>query len=352
MSAHTAIADLEKRIDHFYEAHSAKRIAMAALLVGVVSIGGTWAAYYLTLNAFIATGVFAVSSLVVVNVAMFVIVPPTQQLADSKALMVGALKDPIRIKSVGTKKVKLADGRGHVRALSRLEQVLWETIVIPYFIKMSSGGDSVSVQSNDARLSNPERKVMEKRQAELSVHEKELLAERGQLKEERAALDTRTKELKKMEDKLEDRVSRVEASQEDLVRLKDNLQRRIDESQTVKVDAAENALLQKKATELKAKELALESAKQELASDREQLETKKSKLEQMQGSLQQEQAFVEDNSGKTDKAQELEQRESELEERMRYVADVENDLIQRLNQLSEREASIEQTEVEVGLRED
>jgi hypothetical protein len=98
MSTHTAIADLEKRIDYFYETHSAKRVAMAALFVGVVSLGGTWVAYDQTLNAFIATGVFAVTSLLVVNLAMFGIVPPTQQLADSKGLMMGALKDPIRIK--------------------------------------------------------------------------------------------------------------------------------------------------------------------------------------------------------------------------------------------------------------
>lgn len=59
MSTHNAIADLEKRIDRFYEAHSAKRVAMAALFVGAVSMGGTWVAYYYTLNVFIATGVFA-----------------------------------------------------------------------------------------------------------------------------------------------------------------------------------------------------------------------------------------------------------------------------------------------------
>lgn len=280
---------------------------------------------------------------------MLGIVPPVKQLAASKGVMVGALKDPIRIKTAG-KKVQLADARGHVRALSRLEQVVWETIVIPYFIKMSPGGD-VSDRVSDSGLSNPEKKVMEKRQAEISAYEKELLEEREKLKVELEAQEMRSRELKKMQDQMENRMSRVEASQADLARLKKNLQRRIRESEAIEVDAAESALLKEKAAELKAKELALESAKQELAQEREQLDTKASQLEQMQRSLLRKQA-PDEGSGKKEKSEDLEQRESELEERMRYVANVENDLIDRLNQLSEREASIEQTEVEAGIRED
>lgn len=346
MSTKSAIADLEKSIDHFYGAHSAKRVAMAALLVGVVSIGISWGAYYFSLNVLITTGVFALTSLLMVNIAMFSIVPPTQQLADSKALLLGALKNPIRIKSVGKKKVTLADSHGHVRGLSRLEQEVWEDLVIPHFIKMSAGGGSTTISARSEGLSNPERKVLEKRQAELSANEKKLLAEREKLQKERADLDARAKELKKMEDKLENRMSRVEASEDDLVRLKENLQRRIKENQNVVVDAAETALLEEKTAELKAKELALESAKQELANDRDQLDAQKAKLESLQSSLQRDQAPIEN------KTTDLQQREKELDERMRYVANVENDLIDRLNKLSEREASVEQTEVEVGIRQD
>ena len=45
-----AIADLEKRIERAYDSHSAKRVAIAALLVGVVSIGAAWGTYYFCLN--------------------------------------------------------------------------------------------------------------------------------------------------------------------------------------------------------------------------------------------------------------------------------------------------------------
>ena len=349
MSTNSAIADLEKRIDHYYEAHSAKRVAMAALLVGVVSIGLCWAAYYFTLNAFIATGVFAVGSLLAVNIVMYAIVPPMKQLADSKERMLGALKNPIRIKSVKKNKVALADSCGKVSGLSRLEQAVWDSIVISYFIKMSAGGGARSSRSADSTLSSSEKKVMEKRQAELIAHKKELLAERSKMDAERAGLDARAKELKKMQDKLEDRMSRVEASEEDLVRLKANLQRRIEESGNAEVDSAEHTILQEKAAELKAKELALESAKQELADDRDRLGAKKTQLEGVDETLQ---GFAAVNDSTDSKAEELKAREVDIEERLRYVASVEDDLIARLNQLSEREASVEQSEVEAGIRED
>jgi hypothetical protein len=298
MSTQSAIANLEKSIDHCYRAHSAKRVVMAAVLLGFVSIGVSWAAYYFTLNVLITTAAFAVSSLLMVNVAMFAIVPPTHKLTDSKALMLGALKDPIRIKSLGKNKVALVDDQGQVRVLSRFEQTLWKNILIPYFIKMGSGGDAASTATGAVKLSSSDSKVLERRRAELSAHEQELLAERKKMKEQRAELEMRTDELTE------------------------------------------------RGAKLMAQELALETLKQELADDRDQFETKKAELEQMQGSLQSERAPVGNN------AIDLEQRESELEERLRYVANVENDLIDRLNQLSEREASVEQTEIEAGLRKD
>ena len=111
--------------------------------------------------------------------------------------MIGALKEPMRIKSVGDKKVKLADHGGHVRALSGFEQVVWESVVIPYFIKMSSRADVEPTQSTDSKESNVEKKVLDKRKAELSAHAKELLEEREKLNEERMALEARAKKLKK-----------------------------------------------------------------------------------------------------------------------------------------------------------
>jgi hypothetical protein len=347
----TVIADLEKRIGHFYEAHSVKRVAIAALLVGVISRGVSWATYYFTVNAYFAIGAFAVSSLIAVNVAMLAIVPPTKQLADSKALLLGALKDPQRIKSVEKKMVKVANDHGHVRVLNSLEQMLWEAMVIPYFMKMNSGGGAISAKAKGAKVSPTEQEVMEQRKAQLVAHEQELLAEREKLNTERAELEARSKLLKKEQDQLENRISRVEASEEDLVRLKVNLKRRMLENENREVDGEEARLVQEKEAELKAKELALESVKQELADDRGRLVAQQTTLdESLQSSHLHEQA-VSSESTET-KIKELEARESEIEERMLYVASVENDLIDRLNQLSEREASVEQTEVEAGLRED
>ncbi len=288
MSTQSAIANLEKTIDHSYRAHSAKRVVMAALLLALVSIVVSWAVYDVTLNVLITTAAFAVSSLLMVNLAIFAIVPPTGKLADSKALMLAALKDPERIKSMGKNKVALVDGQGQMRGLSRFEQGLWGKFIIPYLVKNGSRSGAESTETN----------AIKQRRAELSALEQQLHAERDKLKEERAVLETRTDEL----------------------------------SQQGK--------------QLKAQELTLAALQRELADDRHQFETKKTELEQTQDSLQCAQAPVGND------ATDLEQRESELEERLRYVATVENDLIERLNRLSEREASVEQTEVEAGLRKD
>jgi DNA repair exonuclease SbcCD ATPase subunit len=359
MSTKSAIVELEERIDHFYESHSVKRVAVAALVVGVVSVGICWATYNFTMNAYLATGAFAVTSLLMVNLVMFAIVPRTQRLAESKERLVGALKDPSRISSAEKNKVALLDAAGKTWKLNRLEQAVWESIVVPHLLRSNSGmGLSVSAQPqevvpssemSDERVSNVQKKIMEKRQAELIANRDELLSERKKLDEERAALNTRAKELRKMQDKLENRVSRVEASEMDVARLKENLRRRKQESQHVEMDSAEHAMLEQKAAELKAKELELESAKQALATDRDQLEAKKLQLEGLQESVSD---TVQSSDLIDSKARELEEREAELEERLQYVANVENDLIDRLNQLSEREAEVEQTEVEAGIRKD
>jgi len=348
MSAPDAIADLEKRIERAYERHSARRVALAAMLVGVLSIGAAWTTYYFCFSVLIATGVFAVCSFLTVNIAMFTIVPPTKKLADSKALMIGALKAPMRIQSQGEKRVKLADRRGSVHVLSGFEQVVWEAIVVPYFIRKSSSAAATPARPVVDPRSAIEKKVLAKQQAELTASAEELVVERKKLGEERIVLEARAKELKKVQDQLENRTSRMEATETDLVRLRENLQRRIRENENVELSGAEDALLQQKAEELQAKELELESVKQQLESDRNQLIEQQANVRQRQGGL----ADSPSDDALSSKAKQLEARESEIEERLRYVANVENDLIDRLNQLSEREASVEQCEVDAGVRQD
>ena len=350
MSPPDAIADLEKRIENAYDRHSAKCVAMSALLVGVLSIGAAWTTYYFSLNVFIATGAFAVSSFLTVNVAMFAIVPPTQKLADSKALLTGALNEPKRIKSVGEKQVKLAAADGSIHPLSGFELVVWKAIVIPYFIRKSSTAPVAPVRVKEDNRVAIEKKLLEKQQAELRASAKELLVERKKLDAGRVALETQAKELKKARDQLENRTSRVEATQADLVRLRENLQRRIHENESVELSGDEDALLQLKADELEAKELELESLKEQLEQDRSQLAAQQANLEQNQGELEGHAIPTDDQLAS--KVKQLEERESEIEERLRYVANVENDLINRLNQLSEREASVEQSEIDAGVRQD
>ena len=347
-----SITELEASIDHFYAVHSAKRVTLAALLVGIVSIGVAWGVYYSTVNVFLAIGAFAVSSLITVNVAMFGIVPPTMGLANSKAFIVGALKEPLRIKSVTKKHVQLEDAQGRVRRLNGFERVLWRKIITPYLIGMHTGASvAEGSQSEAARLTNTEKKVFEKHQAELGAKEKALRLEREKLRVEREELEERNSELEKAENIHLDRISRVEMAEAELTKQKDRLERS-DAAKQSAVLAAENAtLVQQKEAALQAKGDELESLSQRLQADRELMDAQQAKLESMKGALLREQA-ASGGTAAAHKARELEARASELDERMRCVADLENDLIERLNQLSEREASVNQIAAEANHRDD
>jgi myosin heavy subunit len=345
-----AITELEKSIDHFYQAHSAKRVVIAALLVGVVSIGMTLLAYSLTFNVLMAIGMFALCSLLMINIAILAIVPTTLELSDSKALIMNALMDSKRIQTEEGQRVKLIDDDGRVHTLSRVEQALWDTVVVAHFIKISTSADAVRGPLNQVKPARPDSNMPARPQSSISVQEQELIAEREKLEHERAVQKMKSNELRKMQDQLENRMSRVEASRDELDRLKQNLESRLSQNQTATVEAAEFARLEEKVAKLKARKAALELVNRELRNDRDYLKNQKLQLDQIRKSSEGEQAQL-DDSGQSMR-DELGERERELEERMRYVASVEDDLIDRLSQLSQREAEVEQVEVEVGLRED
>lgn len=111
------LEELEKAITRFYDGYSAKRIALATLIVGVVIIFTSLGVYSLTNSFLVAALAALVVGYVAINVAFLTIVPPALSLHKSKDLICGAIKDPSRIKALDVQKVQLLDNKGKTQIL-------------------------------------------------------------------------------------------------------------------------------------------------------------------------------------------------------------------------------------------
>lgn len=367
MSTRKAIADLEEQIDSYYAKHSAKRTALATACVGGFSIGIALGAYILFTNFIVTVSVFGVAGLAGINVAMLWIVPPTERLKQSKEMILGAVKDPTRFKSVEKNRIRLSDCEGRVHTLNALEQTLWNQLVLPYLMRHGLSGGGAGETGKDRfsgrHLTHSELTVLKKERAELIEKEKALQTERSILTSEREELERRTEELKRAENMVIDRLTQVEVTQAEMEQLREDVERSA-AARSRSMDPAHLEMLKAKEAELQAKEAELERHKMNLEEDRMYLEAQKTDLNQLKGELVRQHDSVQPLQ--SEKETELERRErileermkeleataAELEERSAYVNGVENSLIDRLNLLSEREASVEQSEVNAGIRQD
>ncbi len=344
----SAQAELLHRVDRFYERHSAKCVSIAALLVGVASFGGSLIVYMLFGQFFVSLLAFLLIGVSVMYAALYSIVPPTQKLVASKNLIVGALNDPSRIKAVEKKNVVLEDDAGNARDLNQLEQDLWTAIIVPYFMQNTAQMRRPKSAGPGRRLTESEERQMAKRQAQLFELEKSVKQEREQLDKERVELSQQSVLLKEAEDLVVERLNSVERSQAELDQLRDDLANQSSASGQ-QLSGEEDDLLQRKSQELKAKELELERLRGQLIRDKESVAIQKAELAELQGI-----AAGGDDAHKAEhlakRAKELEEAAQDLERRAHYVSEVEDSLVARLNELSEREATVEQGEVESGLR--
>lgn len=348
MSTPSKKAELLQQVDRFYERHSAQRVAIASLFGGVISIFGTFLLYFLTVNFLFALGFFFIFSLMVLHVAFYVMVPPTQQLVKSKGLILAALNDPSLIQSAEQRKVVLLDRDGKACELSEMEQQLWSTMIVPYFMKNTSTLRRRSGKRSARKLTNSELEQMEKRKAQLIEMERTIEQERQLLEAERNLLVAQNEELKKAENMVIERLTSVERSEAELEQLRENVQ--IEQG-----SSGSGANSEAREHQLRKKEAELESLKGQLEEDRMIVQQQKTELNQLKGeilaqasndaeSLDEEGVLTSRMAQLEHKASELEAAARELEERSRYVTQVEDSLVSRLNQLSEREARIEQNE--------
>jgi len=357
--------ELKKAIDRFFKTYSARRVALAAMVLGMSSIGVAWLVYALTVSTIFSILAFGLVGLVLLNVAILVIIPPAGQLDESKRLLLGAVKDRSRIQSIEKHKVTLLDQKDKAHRLKGAELQVWEALIVPYFIK--HGIDTSQPQAKPERkLTASERRYIEEQKKVMLEREKTMAEEQKRIVEEKSRIEAEREELKRRDQQLNDaeeivinRLSEVETVQVELEQMRENLDVKAGTLDGTK-HAADDKVLRERETALKAKEAELEALKKQLQEDQQILKSQKTDLNQLKGELLQGSASAPGQSGLSDaperermfeeRLRKLEEESRKLEERSRYVEEVESSLIDRLNDLTEREASVEQNEINSGLR--
>ncbi len=353
VSSTSTITELEKRIDRYYEKYSSKCVMAAAVVGGGISITATCAVYFLSLNPFIATGVFCGVSLLTMNLALVFVVPPTEKLKQSRDLIVGAVRHPTRIKSTDSAKVVLADRFGEMQPLSRIEDRVWRTIILPHLIKERTlGGELPSEAKSPRKLTESERKYVDQRRKEILEMEKTLKAERERLENDRIEYEQSVAELKRAEDLVIDRLNEIERAEAELELLREVAQEASSSRAQDSSQLAED--FKQKESALRTKEAELEGLREILEKDREAVVAQQMELGERQGTMEPRAGSADADRVKVleERIRELERASEDLEQRSLYVSDAENSLIQRLDELTLREASLEQNEVNAGLRRD
>lgn len=360
MAEKNKLAELEATITRLYERHLSKRIALATFMVGLLCIVVSLAVYWFWGSGLIAAIAGFLVGFVGINFAFLTIVPPTSSLNVSRNLICEAIKDASLIKSYDMNKVQLADSQGEVHTLNARELSIWTTHVVPYLIACQANGGAPARKQSQRKLTASERKYIEQRRKEVLEMEKKIEEERKSLEADRRELEVRGADLKQAEELVISRLTGVEQAEAEIEQLKIVAAERAD------VDAAayDANAAEAKAAELRAKEKELSELKEQLAQDRQRLESQKSELQRLQESVTRtpfaeassdtgsEQSMAAREAALEARLKKLEDESQALEKRSNYVTDTENSLIERLDALSHREATIEQNEIDAGLRQD
>lgn len=360
MTGNIKLKELEEAINRFYERHSAKRVALATFLVGFLSLLASLAVYGWLQSGLLAALAGLVVGFVGINTAFLAIVPPAKSLERSKNLIYGALQEPARMKSHNLEKVQLADANGKLHSLASREMRVWKSLVVPHLVKCQTSGGPPARGKSAHTLTASERRYIEERRKEVLEMEKKIEDERKSLDKDRRELEARSADLKQAEELVIARLTGVERAEAEVEQLRIVAAERADKDAIAYDAEAAKA----KAAELQAKETELTELKERLAKDRLNLESQKAEMLRLQESvsrapfpgLEGSRESVEGLSAREAaleaRCKQLEEEAQSLEKRADYVTNSENSLIERLDALSQREASIEQSEVNAGLRKD
>ena len=377
MSRQDSIEKLASNIERYFERHASRCLvrALAITLVCAGSIAGL--SHYFVSSQFTTIVAFGVSSFISLNAAFIFFVPSTRRRKEAQQLILMAAADPSAIENVSPGVIALRGLNGDVRELNKVEQQAWKELVVPFHCSMHSTSLSEGRITGERALTRSEirqfkeqrkelaatearmredREALEIQRGEIASLQQSLSAEQESLERARNEVQERSDSLQDAENMVITRLSEIEIAEAEMEQMRENI--------SVEQAAASSKADPEYAARLKAKEVELEALRRSLDEDKFMVEQQKTELNQLKGELIRS-TDSEDAPGLTadqslaireqalaEQLKKLQEATSELEERTQYVNEVEDSLGDRLNAISEREAFVEQGEINAGLRED
>ena len=214
MAKEDPVKALEADIQLYYEKYSAKRVALAAFLVGVFTIGSTYVAYAVTTMELLAILVFGLVGVIAVYLTMIFVVPPSRRLAEARQLICSAVREPTRIRSADSEGVQLADDAGAAHLLTGPDLEVWKTRVVPHFMRVQASVQPAARARTERKYTVSERKYIEDRRKEVLEIEQRIEEERKRIDQERKDIEKRSAELRKLEKTLSEKRAEVERQSE------------------------------------------------------------------------------------------------------------------------------------------
>lgn len=369
------LEDLDINVKRHFDRHVSRCLVRALVLSALAATVIALFAFLISYSQWMSISAFGVACFICLYITFHMIVPTQADCKQSRSIIMEAAKDPERINDIRPGACAVQTDNGQVHELSAVEQVAWKELVVPFLCKMHSKtlSDQKSVmghvlsksemrelqrqlkavKEDEVRMEKDRLQLDERRQGIIALQER-LANEEKQLKQARQGIDQQAKSLEEAENLVISKLSEIEVAEAQMAQMRDDLESQQNVGQS---NASDNDRLKRKEAELDALRLSLQE-------DKHLVEQQKTELNQLKGDLIRgsDVAMPTDLSAEASlRARELEleaqlsQLETatmELETRSQYVQDVEESLIERMNTMSEREACLEQGEVNAGLRED
>ncbi|MGJ8652122.1 MAG: hypothetical protein ACSHX8_02500 [Opitutaceae bacterium] len=340
--------DLGSKLEDYFKSYTNKQALSAIVATCLVTFACTGVIYGLSKSILISAIAAALVGLPFFYFILISIVPPKNKLSEFKQLMLHAVQHREAILKSTPDHVIIKCDKGNTQTLAKHERRIWQDIVSPHIIThgMSTGPD---VSATPAATEKPYGKTVEptKMQEELNM----LIRFKKRLESEKTEIDRRSLELCEAEDLVVERLNNVEVAEAQLEQLKV-------EAKEAGNSQSSGALSQR----LQAKESEVEKLKAQLSEDRDIVLAQKTELNQLKGELIREFETSPNTTGESPQAelvqklnqklQEIESIEEQLKERDCHLTEAENVLIERLDAITEREAHLEQHEVNAGIRKD
>ncbi|CAA6678409.1 MULTISPECIES: hypothetical protein [unclassified Lentimonas] len=319
--------------------------------------------------------VFGGVGFVSLNMFFLILVPSSKSQKQSHALIMAAAKAPDRIEDIRPGVIAVQTEEGQTHTLSTVERQAWQELVVPFLCKqhsktladqknmvghvlsrseMSNLHDQRKAIKDDEARIQQDRLQLARKRADISALQERLINDEKELQNAREDIQLRSDALLQAEDLVISRLSEIEVAEAQMEQMQENLSAQQGSGESSALDLER----------LKRKEQEIDALRLSLQEDKHVVELQKTELNQLKGELirESDMGAAPDLSPEDSlriREQELESKlenlkaaTSELETRSQYVQEVEDSLIDRLNSMSEREAFIEQGEVEAGVRTD